>query len=684
MRCSWFRDHYRQVHMDFHMPEFPLQAIRNFDAKAFIDHLKRGRINMVALFAKGHFGNSFYNTAVGHKHSGLDQDFLMQAATEARKNGIRTLAYYSLCVDKHAYDHNPDWRYVDEEGKTWAGTFGSVCMNTPYKDELALPQLREIAATYPVDGFFIDIPVPWGAADFFCFCKFCRRRWKREFNIDIAAGVDPLQRQRLNMILVRSWLQQVRYILEQSQSDLVLCVNQVGTPVMSKEIKELVEIGVWESQPGPGDYLGHSFACRLGRNDIPDIQVMTVRFYQGWGDMSLKPEAQLTTELSAIIGNGMVPNVGDQVNIDGTLQQPVYDLFHNCFGFVSEREEIFKKAQPLHHTAVLLPVPNAELPFSAGPCSIDPDPDWKSVAAAWRGVHKCLVESHIQADLFYSILCEKLDFPMIVLPEPGTYQPGMMQRLRDYVDQGGILLAAGNSILENGRSPLQDVFGIRYIEPLSFSTAHFKPVPLLSGPVADIPQQIRGPVYKVIAERADVLADLYFPVGETQPPVKGFRHPCPPAQLEPSGYPLATIHSFGKGKAVYIAASLFEIYWRTNHHWLRQFMESLIRFVDPGQPLQVNASGKVEANLLIDGNDLLLSLIHYSLGHQGGISAIAGIEKIEPISQITCEVRCDHVDRVVLEPKGQKISFQIHNGHCRFVVPEIGSLAIVRLAGACR
>ena len=96
MRCKWFRDCFRQVHMDFHMPEFPAAAIRNFNAQAFVDNLERGRVSMVALFAKGHFGNAFYNTRVGHKHSGLEQDFLMETAAECRRRGIRTLAYYSL------------------------------------------------------------------------------------------------------------------------------------------------------------------------------------------------------------------------------------------------------------------------------------------------------------------------------------------------------------------------------------------------------------------------------------------------------------------------------------------------------------------------------------------------------------------------------------------------------------
>jgi len=45
-------------------------------------------------------------------------------------------------------------------------------------------------------------------------------------------------------------------------------------------------------------------AARTVRNDLMDVQVMSVRFYQGWGDLTLKPAAQMTTEFAAMIGNG--------------------------------------------------------------------------------------------------------------------------------------------------------------------------------------------------------------------------------------------------------------------------------------------------------------------------------------------------------------------------------------------
>ena len=192
-RCTWIST----------CPSSPL-AIVNFNAKAFVDHLERGRINMVALFAKCHFGNAFYNTRVGHKHAGLPQDFLMETATECRRRGIRTLAYYSLCVDKRSWDANPAWRYVDAEGKQSSeGTFwAGLCMNTPYKDEMVMPQLEEIARDYPVDGFWLDIPViidipSVGRAT--CYCPSCKRKWQRELGIDLTPSLAPEILERLQM-----------------------------------------------------------------------------------------------------------------------------------------------------------------------------------------------------------------------------------------------------------------------------------------------------------------------------------------------------------------------------------------------------------------------------------------------------------------------------------------------------
>lgn len=147
----------RQVHVDFHMPEFPKEAIKNFNAQDFVAQLVKAKVNLAAVFCKCHFGNSFYDTKIGHKHAGLKEDFFGEILEEAHKYDIKVLAYYSLGTDEYAVKHNPDWYQVDENGKVRDGN-GTVwhrpCMNSPYREELVIPQIKEITGHDDIDGLF--------------------------------------------------------------------------------------------------------------------------------------------------------------------------------------------------------------------------------------------------------------------------------------------------------------------------------------------------------------------------------------------------------------------------------------------------------------------------------------------------------------------------------------------------
>ncbi|MBN1676675.1 MAG: alpha-L-fucosidase [Kiritimatiellae bacterium] len=660
-----FYSHIRQVHMDFHMPEFPKNAITNFDAKAFVKHLVHGKINMVALFAKCHFGNSFYDTRVGHKHTGLPNDFLREAAEECRKHGIRTLAYYSLSTDKWAYDHYPHWRKVAADGThpPVNGPWARVCINTPYREELALPQCEEIARDYPVDGFFIDIPLSGR-----CFCRWCKEKFAVLHGKELTESVPGIEQDAFDYNSTARFLKELRHIINTHNPELKIVTNRGGHLYSPRSFSDCNDFGVWESQP-KSNYLSHSFACRAVRTlDMP-VQVMSVRFYQGWGDLSLKPTAQMTTEFAAMIGNGCAATSGDQVNVDGTLQPAVYDMFNKSFGFVEAREAILAGAESVKHAAILAPVARYDYPadVAEGP--------------AMQGAHKALLESHVQFDILSALDIDKLDaYKIAVLTEPCSFDPAVFPKLEQWVKKGGTLVAAGSSLIEGGRFHLQEVLGIDFIDPSVFSVSHFKPEPALAGAMDDLPLQCRAKSYKVFCKGADRLARYYYPQTECTPD-HAFRNPqCPPANDEPSPYPFATLNTYGKGKAVYIAASIFEAYWRYNHHWLRQFVEAVFKHVDPAPPCRADISGIVETNLMRAANgDLLLNLIHYQVGHQGAREAIPAIESVHPITQIACQVKAAGVKQVRLEPAGTEIAFKQDGDYVAFSVPQIEYLGIVRV-----
>ena len=670
MRGEWFSDHWRQVHMDFHMPEFPAQAINSFDAKAFVQHLVHGKVNMVALFAKCHFGNSFYNTSVGHKHSGLPQDFLMETATACREHDIRTIAYYSFCWDKRAWDENPDWRWVDAEGNTFGDerAWGILCMNTPYREELCLPQIEEIAREYPVDGFFLDIPMCPGP----CFCEFCKRKFRDAHGRELTPNLSREELARFKLATVASWMREVRYACDRHNPDLILLPNGLGHLRHSRETLLLQDVACWESQPKPGDYLTHSFSSRTVRNLPRPAQIMTVRFYQGWGDLTLKPTPQLTTEFAAMLTNGMAACSGDQVNVDGTLQPRVYDLFAESFGFVEKRESVLRGATTVPHVALLLPEPEPDLPMAF----YAPGEDW----AAWRGAHKALLESHIQFDILMTGDIDKLShYQVAILPEPCAYSDETLQRIEKWTSSGGTLIAVGGSVIRQGRMELEDVLGVELVEPSPFSLSHFACQPEIRGEAADLPLQLRGRTFKVVPTTADVLADLYYPQAEYQPPVKAFRSQYAPAHPEPSPYPFVTVNTYIEGRGVYVAGSLFEVYWRTNHHWLRQALAGLYDYLVPDPPFRVDAAPNVEANLMKKGDELLLNLAHYQLGHQGGSTAIAAIERVDAVHDVECSVKAPAGSKVSIQPEGEVLATKNKAGYVHFTIPSLQYMATARI-----
>lgn len=668
-RGDWFGKCMRQVHMDFHMPDFPNEAINSFNAEEFVKHLVHGKINMVALFAKCHFGMGFYNTKVGTKHPGLPNDFLGEATAECQKNGIKTLAYYSLTVDKYAYDNYPHWREVpkdDGEPVPVAGPWAMVCVNTPYAEELVLPQIEEILRDYKdIDGLWIDIP---GGRP--CFCEYCKEKYRILYGKELTENTPADEIRAFNMQATTKVLKEMKLLRDKYNPEAILLTNESWGIHTPRDMSVENDVGCWESQPHT-NYLSHSFVARHVRTLPVPVQVMSVRFYQGWGDLTLKSAAQMTTEFASMIGNGTMAVSGDQVQVNGTLQPAVYDMFNYSFGFVEEREELLLECKSVKDTALVVPVKSSwhDCQHAKGDSQL--------------GAHKALVESQVQFDVLSSLdlIAQADDYNTIVLTEPNEYSEEVIAKLAEWVEQGGTLVACGGSLLKDGKFALEEIFGFEYLEPAVFAASYFLPKEELRGGADDLPMQLRARSHKVIPTTASSLADFYYPEVE-QTPVYSFRSfRSAPPQIKPSMFPFTTINEYGKGRAVYMAGSIFEAYWQSNHHWLRQAIDGLFQYLKPQPLFRLDAPPILEGNLMEhEGGDLLLNVIHYQVGHQACKDAIPAIEKVHPIKDVPCRVKASNVSKISLEPTGEEISFEQDGDFVSFVIPEIKYLGMIRIS----
>jgi hypothetical protein len=122
------------------------------------------------------------------------------------------------------------------------------------------------------------------------------------------------------------------------------------------------------------------------------------------------------------------------------------------------------------------------------------------------------------------------------------------------------------------------------------------------------------------------------------------------------------------------------VYWEYNHHWLRQFIEAVIHYVNKTPLYKVDAPTNVETNIMqCENGDLLLNFIHYQIGHQGADMSTPSMEKVFPITGIHCAIKIDKIKKLILEPIKQDIQYEIKDGYAHFDLPSIHYMAMVRI-----
>ncbi len=672
VRDEWMWNRMRQVHVDFHMPEFPQEAIQRFDAKSFVERFVKAKVNVIGVFTKCHFGNAFYDNKVGHKHSGLQGDFFGEVLAEARKHDIKVIAYYSLGTDARAVQDNPDWYQIDEHGKV-RGAEGTVwelpCLNSPYREELVLPQIKEITEKYDMDGYLLDIPYQH---NHYCFCSYCKKKFAEEYNRELTPELLGTDRElviRFGIDTAARCMEEITALVKRIRPHVLMNCNGAWRMGEPDRVNATSDYGLWESQPSAtGTFYNHSIRARFARTlDVP-VQIMTVRFTEGWGLMSCKTPEQLKYEFATIIANGGIVNIGDQVLPDGTLQDGVYEVIGEAFAFVEEREPYCIQAKSKSEVAIIGNNTN----------------NWyhdKDDAATF-GAAKMLLEGHHQFDIYYNNNFPDLsDYKVVILPESVKLTEASVKRIEAFVEAGGVLLAAGEATFskEQQNFLLSNVLGIKYLERSPYSCGYLTEHDELWTGIARIPQLVEAPFIKTVATSAEVLSLIQWPL--TVPAVsRAFRHPIPPGG-NISDCPGISVNSFGQGKALYIAAPVFGSYWHSNHFWVRRIVDNLLR-MHYGKYAEFEAPTHIETNIMYKEGRTYAHLINFQSNHTGEKSTAFynPIENITPVHDIHVQIRDISLQQAILLPEGVQLEIEKNEDGIAFTVPKVHIHSIVELS----
>ncbi|RLE96277.1 MAG: hypothetical protein DRJ96_07040 [Thermoprotei archaeon] len=662
---------YRRAHFDYHTPPSVDVVAKGFDAERFVERLAEAGCQAFNFFAKDVFGNCYWDTKVGNKHPHLDRDLLGEVVDAAKRRGLRVIAYYNVMDLINARKH-PEWRHVGHPAVPGSEE-EYICPNSPWIEEVFIPELRELAR-YDLDGVFFDFLYMRQP----CACKWCRESFERE-----AGEPFPERAEGRGWRRYIEWVRRVNDRLVETacsalhsvNPQLLVAVNWAYTPRQPGEPPECIGYLTLDVDETRCPVLEASYHAKyfdgLGR----PFEVMITRFLRWWGDWGLKPLEQLLAECASIIANGGACNIGDHLYVDGGQDPAALELMSKAFKFIRAREE-YLASSSVPYVAVLL---SAASSWAQGRLLADDAP--------LRGVHLLLLESGVHHDvLLDSRLLEGLhEYRLVIVPSQRVIEPEFVDALREYVAGGGSLLVTFDSSLTDGQLGLGELLGVELESEEPLELGYIKPLdPGLVRGLPESPIFVRGKFLAVRSVEAEVLAErleAYRPprtgLGYEDWLGAGYGSP-----VEEGAAPAITIARRGKGVAAYVAADIFRTYYSYRSWAIRRLVRNLLDLLIRDKLLEVEAPPTVEVTLRRSGQRIIVHLVNWQASRSPSTPLMS--EEVVPVPRVKLRLRLERRPaQVKLVPVGEaQLEWLYEDGWLEAVVEglKIHSMIIAELA----
>ena len=146
-------DSFLGIHFDFHAGPDCTEIGKNTTREMIENIIRLVQPDYLQIDCKGHRGLSSYPTRVGNQAPGFVGDPLRLWRQVTAERGVALYMHYSGVWDSEAIVRHPEWGAVNADGKL---NGKATSFFGPYADQLLVPQLRELAGDYGVDGAWVD------------------------------------------------------------------------------------------------------------------------------------------------------------------------------------------------------------------------------------------------------------------------------------------------------------------------------------------------------------------------------------------------------------------------------------------------------------------------------------------------------------------------------------------------
>lgn len=651
---TWFDKYIRRIHMDFHTPEFESDiAIKQFNAQEYVGILKAAKVNSLVTFAKGHHGNSYYNTLLGHKHKGLpgETDMMGEIIEECHKNGMKVLSYYSVGWLTTVEKNHPEWMERNQEGEkvgtgggTRTKTWNCICLNSPYVDKVVLPELREIASNYTMDGIWIDI-----IENNPCYCENCRSKYK-----NLYGGFYPDEAAAAEFALEtkKEAIKKINSAVKEIKPGTLISFNTAGR---DPEIVPMVDFCSIETHPGAGWHQGawtHALlTMKLLQQYGKPWESTTSRFIHGWGSWDDQAVPNMLAVATRIAAHGGVINLGDQTYPSGKLDTAIYRNIGKVFTQIEKMEKWALNASPVAEVGLFTTPFDIYSIYGRDPQQLD----------KYLGATKILTDRHWNFNLIQE--SESMDlsqFKCLVLPNVGEIKASTAEKLSTFVFEGGKLLITANSSYSpsSGNFLLSKAMGVKYKGMSPHKLGYLGLSDTIAQNTRRSPLLVPSQFFEITPEgKTNSLSEHMYPIIFPKPEALFFfRH----GEISPPGAssisPGIVAHTYGKGEVIYVAAPIFETYIRQGQWYLKDVADNLLNYLVQKKDMDLHAVGTVEMFSAQKENRLVVTLLNYQLHNETN-----HVEEIVPKYNVVLKIRKNLVTGEPIEIIAENSAYKLES-----------------------
>lgn len=570
---------YRGYIVDHHSPDPPAITYENFDPDQWFRLYEEADLDHVWVFCKGHHGEAYYPTKVGHPHPGLKTDFVGAFRDRLRRKGIAFHAYYCIGFDDWAVLNHPEWALLDENGKNRRvrpqdtthsrGQWHWTCVNTPYR-QYVFEQLTEIVKGYGPDGIFLDI-----VGQPLCYCKKCSELYQARYHHDIPRGADAerdwreieeFRYQTTQLAFVKEAIAVVRGL----GSSAAITING-GHLDFRKELMDLLDYTF--AEPFAGNYLSAMFARGTGK--LPQIGPGLVAYaYDPSPDSVFKVESAMIAAQ-----NCRVFMYSETMRQDGTLDPLWFRQMGAGYKDIEAIQLYLKDREPVPCVAIVF---SEKTRFN----------DRLGMASILKGAMEAGAYSQFPTDVLPDARLNRENlsrYQALVLPEVSCLSAQEADALNHFVNSGGLLIATGATSTREANGMARANFALADLLGCDFdgvvqtyqhngwgSYLRREDDPIWKE-LPDATFAVEPPFVAVKPRPgAKVLASHILPAtawkqdtGEDEQAWVNWEPP-PPGKI--SGHPALIVSGHGKGKTVYASFNLYgmiadDMQWPLEFHY---------------------------------------------------------------------------------------------------------------------